>query len=234
MNILLKNRDTLTTLFATFSLQEVSLINRNLTASWEFLTLPPEQILQAMEEKQLNVELFLGKKCLPLIRFYLADKKQQKDTFLSKKLLFQLFINLPAVEAVVFKKQIRSAQRAHLNANQMPYSQLSGNRIGKKSETKYPVIQLNGFQSNNNIHTKQSISQLTEIDKPYLNCFYYLNAGELFLATEEATIDVDMLLYSELSPLQQLTAQKMFKLDREVEQVEEFAIAAIESQSVSA
>jgi hypothetical protein len=217
MSILLKNRGTLTQLFADFSLQEASLVNQNLNTSWHLLASAPAQLLLAMKEKQVNIEIFLGKKCLPLIRFYLADKKQQKDTFLSANLLAQLFDSLPTVEAIVFKNQISNAQLVLPNASQKLSSQLSREQ---KVETVSPVVQINSSKPSNIVHTRQLLNRLAETEKQYLNCFYYLNAGELFIAPEEETIDVDTLLYSELYPLQQLAAQKIFMLTGEAEPIE--------------
>ena len=69
MSFLLKNRETLTQLFATFSLQEVLQVNKNLNDSWLLLATAPVELVVAMEAQQVEIEHFLGKKCLPLIRF---------------------------------------------------------------------------------------------------------------------------------------------------------------------
>lgn len=207
MSFLLKNKETLTQLFSTFSLREVLQVNQNLSASWHLLATPPEQLLVAMKAKQVEVEHFLGKKCLPLIRFYLADESQQKSLFLSMELLGELFTSLPAVEAVVFKDQIHAAQLAVQESNQALSSLLSSQQLEKRVDKRDPIVQLNHYQTS----PKQSLSLLAEQDKEYLNCFYYLQAGELYVAASGESIDSDMLLYSELSPLQQLKAQKMFQ-----------------------
>ncbi|WP_022940230.1 hypothetical protein [Psychromonas hadalis] len=204
MSFLVKNRDTLTQLFSTFNLQEILLLNQNLNSSWHLLTSPPAQLLLAMKERQVNITCFLGKKCLPLIRFYLASQQSQKTTFLSMELLTTLFISLPAVEATVFKAQIQKAQYALQQTNQALSELLSG-QVLKSSEKSKLVVQFNHYQSNN----KPSLTQLAEMDKKYLNCFYYLQAGDIFVVAEGQGIDVDMLLYSELSPLQQLKAQQL-------------------------
>ena len=229
MNILLKNRETLTHLFSTLSLSEVLSVNQNLNASWHLLALPPAQLLKAMKEKQVNIEHFLGSKCLPLVRFYLADQQSQKQVFLNAELLALLFTSLPAVEAIIFKGQIHKAQLAVQHASQALSSQLSDEYLTKKVEIKDPVIVFNGFLSSNKFSAKKSLIQLQETEKQYLNCFYYLKAGELFIAVEGESLDVDMLLYSELSPLQQLKAQKLFKLSCSGETVESMA-----QQNVSA
>lgn len=180
MSILLKNRDTLTLLFNTFTLQEMIEVNQNLNTSWHFLSIPTEKILTASNDNQVCIERFLEKKCLPLIRFYLAEEALQKEMFLSPELLATLFISLPSVEAMVFKGQIVSAQ-----AN---------------------------FQQTNQTTNNPSLTLRDESEKKYLNYFYYLRAGELFIVADDGTVQSDMLLYSELSPLQQLQAQKYFTL----------------------
>jgi len=220
MSILLKNRDTLTELFNTFSLQDILQVNKNLDISWKLLATPPKQLLDAMKMKQVNIECFLGKKCLPLIRFYLADKQQQKSIFLSSELLGQLFVSLPAVEASIFKGQVQRAQLAVQQTNQALSSLLCSQDLTAQLNKSDAVVHLNHYQSNG----KQSLSLLAEQDKEYLNCFYYQQAGELFIAKTGEVIDSDMLLYSELSPLQQLKAQQMF--DKKVEQVERLNVSA--------
>ncbi|MCP4326577.1 MAG: hypothetical protein GY951_10730 [Psychromonas sp.] len=219
MSFLLKNRETLTLLFTTFSLQELLQVNKNLSAAWHLLTMPPEQLLNAMNAQQVNIEDFLGKKCLPLIRFYLADEKQQKAHFLSADKLAQLFTSLPAVEAVVFKEQIDAAQLALQDSNQMLSALLVEEKLDKQVQKRHSIVKFKGRQAT----SKRSLSLLVEDDKEYMNCFYYLNGDELYIVAERQVLDADMLLYSELSPLQQLQAQKLFKLGCEIDSNESMA-----------
>lgn len=228
MSILLQNRETLTRLFSSFSLQEILLVNQNLSHSWHLLLMPPAQLMAAMNEKQVSIEHFLGKKCLPLIRFYIADSQMQKQVFLSKTLLESLFTSLPAVEAMVFKGQIQSAQASVQLTNQALSSLLAETTQPTYIERVKPVVQITEYQttssfSNNNLSQKKNISQLSEADKRYLNCFYYLQAGELVIVADGSEVDADMLLYSELSPLQQLHAQKLFKLSCHKQSIESMA-----------
>ncbi|PKF62626.1 hypothetical protein CW745_04175 [Psychromonas sp. psych-6C06] len=221
MSFLLKNRETLTQLFSTFSLQEVIMVNQNLSASWHLMTLPPAQIITAMQEKQVSIEQFLGKKCLPLIRFYLADKETQKALFLSEEQLSKLFISLPAVEAMVFKEQIQRAQLAVKQTNQALASLLSTQEQSCESlsmvSRKDPIVQFNQYQA----QQKQSLAKLAEADKQYLDCFYYLQGGELHIVAQRQELESNMLLYSELSPLQQLKAQELFKLSIKKEKLDD-------------
>lgn len=207
MNILLKNKKTLIKLFATFSEQELLSVNQNLIASWHLLSLPPTKLLNAMDAEQVDIELFLGNKCLPLVRFYLSDTQTQKALFLSTELLSQLFIALPAVEAVIFKRLICKAQEVSESLSK------EANTL-KKMEKVDLVIKFTDFKANNRrSHTRESLTELAETEKQYLNCFFYLREGNVEIVPEGNPIDIDTLLYSELSPLQQLKAQKLFKTD---------------------
>ena len=125
--------------------------------------------------------------------------------FLSMELLAELFTSLPTVEAVIFKAQIHAAQFSVQETNQALSLLLSSQDLDKRVEKRDPVVQFNHYQTS----PKQSLLLLAEQEKEYLNCFYYLQAGELYIASGE-NVDSDMLLYSELSPLQQLKAQQMF------------------------
>lgn len=231
MNFLLKNRETLALLFNSFSLQEIMQVNHNLNESWHLLITPPEQLLTAMNEKQVSIESFLGKKCLPLIRFYLAEQALQKETFLSTDLLAALFTSLPAVEAMVFKEQIYSAQLSVQKNNHALSCLLSGEALQPLPvDNSEAIVQLKKYQS----ASKQSLALLSESDKQYLNCFYYLNAGDLFIVAEGQSVDSDMLLYSELSPLQQLQAQKLFKISSKELDCQRESIESMAQQSASA
>lgn len=217
MNILLKNKEALIHVFANFSEQEFLEVNQNLIASWHLLKVPPTQLLNAMAVKNVDIELFLGKKCLPLVRFFLSDKASQKALFLSPQLLAELFMALPPVEAVIFKRLINKAQ-------QLSKSLFSEANVQKRKEKVDLVIQFTDFQSRHKkSHTTESLNQLAEIEKQYLNCFYYLREGKLSVVPEGDSIDVDTLLYSELSPLQQLKAQKLFAPYGDVQPVKRIA-----------
>ncbi|MCG6199892.1 hypothetical protein [Psychromonas antarctica] len=50
----------------------------------------------------------------------------------------------------------------------------------------------------------------------YLDCFYQLQAGKLQVVNTQQSFHQNMILYSELSPLQQLEAQKLLKQKRNV------------------
>tara|TARA_R110001583_G_scaffold10698_9_gene49224 strand:+ start:11391 stop:12056 length:666 start_codon:yes stop_codon:yes gene_type:complete len=217
MNILLKNKETLIQLFTTFSKQELLAVNQNLIASWHLLKLPPVQLLNAMKEKDVEIELFLGNKCLPLVRFFLSDKESQKALFLSTELISQLFIALPAVEAIIFKSLINRAQQVSDSLS----DEASASKRMQKSDL---VVQFTDFQSNNKkVHTAESLSELAEVEKQYLNCFYYLREGQLLIVPEGDSIDIETLLYCELLPLQQLAAQKLFKVDEVSNSIENIA-----------
>lgn len=222
MSFLLNNQETLTDLFKTFNLQEILVVNQNLRQSWHLLSLPPEQLLIAMEKQEVAIDTFLGKKCLPLIRFYLASEEDQKSLFLSIDLLGLLFISLPPVEAAIFKQQIQRAQAAVQKTNQAISLLLENDGVCDHFERADPVIQLNQYQT-----TKNQQSNKEDEVKQYLNLFYYLQAGELFVMVEGKTIDNDLLLYSELSPLQQLHAQKLVAgLDENDEPEKQLVVSA--------
>jgi len=205
MSFLLKNRETLTCLFKTFNLQEILQVNQNLKQTWHLLNIPPPALLIAMEKEQVSIDTFLGNKCLPLIRFYLADRERQKAVFLSTDLLSALFVSLPAVEATIFKQQIQRAQLTVQQANLAISLLLDNESLDTELEKIDAVIQLNHYQKDKNKLVNKQDDKL----KNYLNCFYYLQAGELFVGESGKKIDNNLLLYSELSPLQQLQAQKL-------------------------
>lgn len=206
MSFLLKNSDTLTQLFSTFSLQEVLIVNQNLHASWHLLVMPPSDLLLAMQKQQVSIEHFLGKKCLALIRFYLSESETQKKVFLSKPLLAKLFSSLPPVEATIFKQQIQKAQKTLQQTNQTLSSLLCSQDIPQQLSTVESVVRFDSYLCNKTV----PLSQSRQVDKSYKNCFYYLQSGELQIVEGEQLVDNTMLLYSELSPLQQLQAQALF------------------------
>lgn len=211
MSFILKNRETLVTLFKTFNLQEVLQVNRNLQQTWHHLNMPPSALLAAMEKQNVAIDTFLSNKCLPLIRFYLADQEWQKNIFLSTDLLVALFVSLPAVEATIFKQQIQRAQLAVQQTNLAISELLENDSLNAEVEKVDAVIQLNKYQKDK----AQLLSKQDEQKKKYLNCFYYLQAGELFINEVGQTVDNNLLLYSELSPLQQLQAQKLVTSNNE-------------------
>ncbi|WP_413699701.1 hypothetical protein ACLKMH_20225 [Psychromonas sp. KJ10-10] len=173
MNILLKNKEALIHVFTSFSEQEFLEVNQNLIASWHLLKVPPTQLLNAIAVKNVDIELFLGNKCLPLVRFYLSDKASQKALFLSPQLLAELFMALPPVEAIIFKRLINKAQ-------QVSKSLFSEANAQKRKAKVDLVIQFADFQSRHKkSHTRESLSKLAETEKQYLNCFYYLREGQV-------------------------------------------------------
>ncbi|GLS89153.1 hypothetical protein GCM10007916_02200 [Psychromonas marina] len=202
MSYLLKNRTALIDLFTHFNLLEQQQVNQNLNSALPILMPPAEQLRAVLEKNNVGTEYFVSKQCLPLTRFYLAEKAQQKALLLSKERLADLFVSLPIVEATLFKQQIQHAQSAQ-QQREYPAHLLSANMTHiDKAES---AVQFNHRQFNR----VQPLDKYCGSDRKYLNCFYYLQAGELFVVHETLTTETSLLLYSELSPLQQLQAQKL-------------------------
>lgn len=208
MHILTKNKDTLSHLFTTFSLQEVFTVNQNLSESWDLLIMPPEEIIRVLEANKIAMESFLSTKCLLLSRFYLSESEQQKSVFLSKDELGKLFSGLPAVEAFVFKQQIIRALDKAKKSNQAILDYLQGKA---PSPEQPPVLHLTDYPKKNDMLKIQRLNKLSENQNDFLECFYYLQDGELYISDNQTDSVHEVLMYDELSPVQQVAAQKLFQ-----------------------
>lgn len=189
-------------LFIAFNNKELDIVNNNVKQTTCLLQSLSMQLLTFMEEKAIKHDEFLAVTCLPLSHFDAAAEQDQRQLFLSLEKLSALFTCLPAVEAYVFNKQINIAlKKANLHQTKCKASVLKFNSYSS------------GTQSEKVQQVKKRLNGTNIAD--YSDCFYQLQAGHLQIINESPDSHLiyqqGMILYGELSPLQQLEAQKLFK-----------------------
>ena len=174
MHLLMKIEATLDELFASFKVQQLSVVNDNLQQTLPLLDSSAHQLLTFMQEKEIEFNEFFADKCLPLTRFYLAPNEVQQQLFLSREELSKLFTEIPAVEAYVFKNKIEIALQ----------------KIKLKQTAKDPVIEFPNPQKALNTESyttaqgQQSLSKSPKNPK-YLDYFYQLQDGNLVIANNQ-------------------------------------------------
>lgn len=195
-------QDSLDQLFVTFDDKELTIVTHNIKQTACLLQPLSMQLLTFMEEKAIKHDEFLAQICLPLSHFDLTTKQNKRQLFLSLEKLSALFTSLPTVEAYVFNKQVNIALK-----------QASLDKI--KCHNK--VLKFNSYSSSTLPNKIQQVQQhLNEINTAgYVDCLYQLQAGHLQIVNQSPSACLiyqqGMILYGELSPLQQLEAQKLFK-----------------------
>lgn len=177
---------TLDKLFAGFDAQQIATIDKDLKQILTLLDSSGHQVLILMQENNIKPDEFLADKCLPLIRFNLLPDKNQQKIFLSREKLNKLFTEIPTVEAYIFKSAIETALQKRKSDLQKVQSLLP------------PKVD----------HNKPSSGPTPP---RYLECFYQLQEGKLQIVDNQQEYQSGMLVYSELSPLQQLEAQRLCK-----------------------
>jgi hypothetical protein len=187
MHLSNKIQFTLDELFASFNVQQIALADKNISATYHCLDSSGHQLLTLMHDKKISYDEFLANRCLPLIRFYLAPINIQRETFLSEEKLMRLFNEIPTVEAYLFKKAMELAlqYRKNMQHNTLPIAHL-------------PVPN----ELSNPAHPKKAI---------YANHVYCIQSGYLEICDNPAIQQQNLLSYTDLSPLQQLEAQKICK-----------------------
>jgi hypothetical protein len=203
MNLLDKIQATLADLFASFNPQQALIVAQNIEQTVPSLDSPAHELLILMEDKNIKFESFLADKCLPLLRFYLAPTAMQQDIFLSQSQLAQFFSSMPVVEAYVLKEKIEITQHnlQSRNNNSVVAFPHSDNTLQVTDSVKLAQLQ-------KSFHSEKTCA--------YLNCFYQLQAGKLQLVDSQQSFHQNMILYSELSPLQQLEAQTLLKQNKNI------------------
>lgn len=203
MNLLDKIQTTLADLFASFSPQQALTVEQNIKKTLPSLDSPSHELLILMEDKNIKFDEFLADKCLPLLRFYLAPSAMQQEIFLSQTQLAELFSSIPVVEAYVLKQKIE---------NTLHYLTIRGDNsvvAFPQSDNKLRIT-----ESAKLAQLQQSFNRTKTCD--YLDCFYQLQAGKLQIVDSQQSFHQNMILYSELSPLQQLEAQALLKQNKSV------------------
>lgn len=203
VEIIEKIEATLMALLATFNRQELSIIDTNLKEVEDNLNDSVQQLLFFMHQKGLGYESFLSEKCQPIIDFYLAPLSVQQQFLLSQNSLNEFFACIPLVEAHVIHNKIK---KAHKNTS-------------KNKPRKFPeqtsIVKFSHYQKPLSDIDIKKVAQLKQFlstadNEGYMNYFYQLNQGELSIISNRQGYNKQMLLYSELSPLQQLIAQQLF------------------------
>lgn len=191
---------TLDELFASFDVQKIIAVDESLKQTLSILDSAAHQVLIFMHEKKIKYDEFLTDKCLPLIRFYLAPGEVQEQTLLSAERLAALFTEIPAVEAYVLKNAIVMALQKRKSTLQKLLNQSPAALKQAHSQKQY---ELHAVQE-----TDSSLNSPQTPD--YLDCFYQVQAGELRIVDKQYG-EQPLLVYNELSPLQQLEAQRLCK-----------------------
>lgn len=203
MNLLDKVQTTLISIFASFNPQQALIAEQNINSTLASLDNPAHELLILMDDKKIKFDEFLADKCLPLLRFYLAPAAIQQEIFLSPTQLMEFFSSIPVVEAYVLKEKINMT---------MCYLPVRGDRSVVAFPQSDNALRTTGAaklaQLQQSFHSTQSCN--------YLDCFYQLQAGKLQIVDSQQSFHQNMILYSELSPLQQLEAQKLFKQNRRI------------------
>jgi|GEM_PF-5997310 len=203
MSLFDKIQATLADIFSNFDSQQALTVKQNITEALPNLTAPAHQLLILMKDKNIKFDEFLADKCLPLLRFYLAPTAMQQAIFLSQSQLTQFFSLIPVVEAYVLKEKITLT--LHLlerrdDSSVVPFPP-SDDRLRIAESAKLKELQ-------KSFHSTKTCA--------YLDCFYQLEAGKLQIADSQQNFHQNMILYSELSPLQQLEAQALVKQSKNV------------------
>lgn len=203
MNLPEKLQLTLDELFASFDVQKIIAVDQSLKQTLSILDSSAHQVLILMHEKKIKYDEFLTDKCLPLIRFYLAPGDVQEQTLLSAERLAALFAEIPAVEAFVLKNAIATAVQKRKSTLQKLLNQPPA------------ALKLAHPHKQPELHSVQEVDRLLNSPQTpdYLDCFYQVQAGELRIADKQRS-EQPLLAYNELSPLQQLEAQRLCKRSR--------------------
>lgn len=203
VEIIQKIEATLLALLATFNKQELTIINDNLKEVEDNLNDSVQQLLFFMQQKGLGYESFLSEKCQPIIDFYLAPFTRQQQLLLSQNGLNEFFASIPLVEAHVMHNKIKKAQKSAADHKQ------------RLLPDQTSILEFSDYQKPLNDMDREKITQLKQFlstadNEGYMDHFYQLKQGELTIVTHRQGYNKQMLLYSELSPLQQLIAQQLF------------------------
>lgn len=203
VEIIEKIEATLMALLATFNRQELSIIDTNLKEVEDNLNDSVQQLLFFMHQKGLGYESFLSEKCQPIIDFYLAPLTMQQQLLLSQNRLNDFFASIPLVEAHVIHNKIKKAQKKSAEQKQ------------RLLPDQTSILEFSHYQKPLGDMDKEKITQLKQFlstadNEGYMDHFYQLKQGELSIVSNRQAYNKQMLLYSELSPLQQLIAQQLF------------------------
>ncbi|WP_354624726.1 hypothetical protein [Psychromonas sp. MME2] len=207
-HIMQKIEVTLITLFMSFDGQQLEISKQNIMASQRKLSDAVQQLLLFMQQKEIGYEPFLSSKCQPIIDFQDAPLAKQQALFLCADKLYDFFNRIPLVEAHVLNNKIHTAQQIAQQNKQS--TQLQQTHIVEFSHYKKP---LSIAEVEKIINLKQFLE--SNDNESYRDYFYQLHQGELALVTDPNKYQKPMLLYSELSPLQQLTAQQLVNGSRQ-------------------
>ena len=194
MHLSKKIQFTLDELFASFDLQQIAIIHEYIKETCHRLDLSGHKLLTLMHHKNISYDEFLSNRCLPLIRFYLAPLEIQQHTFLSREKLATLFSGLPTVEAYLFKNAMELALQHRKNIQS---STLSFPHLPNQNESTCLTRELSIAK-----HQPQSI---------YSERVYQIQEGNLEVIDNTTSQPQNVLSYADLSPLQQLEAQKICK-----------------------
>lgn len=195
MHLSNKIEQVLEELFASLDRQQTASVQENLKQTIALLDSSGHRVLIFMHSKKINFDEFMADKCLPLIRFYLAPNKVQREIFLSQEKLGSLFAEIPTVEAFLFKNAITLALQKRKAAQEQAKAVL----------TPFPTAR----KEANIMQEKEQF--LLKKKSRHFDCFYHVQDGNLQILNNQQDSPEEVLIYRELSPLQQLEAQKLCK-----------------------